>query len=493
MQEDLQKIQLKQLAAAVLLIFVFMIVACSFLIFRSEELVQDNMSRLVGTDTDQIELNVSNYLSRIEGTAQLMFTNEAYYAFDPTVGNLDAYEKLQAEDAIRDRIIDIGSTENFSDFGVVYANDDHVGWISQTTLGLFSNGGMYDEFAGLVTNEARQSGWSFGVRDNTDRLWYVKRLNDHAVLVMSVFASSLGESFTAPEGLGDATVRLVDRSNTVLYSKDANEVGTKLDDAVAALVGTEGSACAHNGQFFAASSTTENGWRVVVAASTDAVLAQGYSMRNVILLFFAFMIALFVLVAAAVYTHLSRPVDTLVDNLTARAASDQLTGLLNKVTYETIARQRIEAETEPGCFAYLILDVDHFKDINDRYGHAYGDEVLKGMGAALKTNAVHAIAAGRVGGDEFSAFAFFGGADADEAAAFGREAIDRIREHVQQSFAPKNRNGKPLTVSMGISVAPSGSMGFEDLYKAADTALYASKGAGRDCGTVTVFKEGSWR
>lgn len=492
MQEDLQKIQARQLGAAVLLILAFMVVACAFLIVRSEQVLQGDMARLMGTDTEQIELNVSNYFTTLEGTAQLMFTDESYYAYDPVTSDLDAYGKIQAENAVRNRIIDIGGTENFSDFGVVYADDEHLGWISQTTLGLFSNGGMYREFAGCITDSARQSGWAFNVRGNTDRLWYVKRLNDDALLVMSVYANSLGEIFAVPEGLGDVTVSLVDGNNTVLFASNGTDVGAPLDASVAALVGTSGNVSSYNDEYFAASSTVDNGWRVVVAAPTASVMEQSTSMRNVLLLFLAFMVALFVLVSGLVYLRLARPVDTLVDDLADRAKSDQLTGLLNKVTYETIARQSLAREEAAGCFGYLILDIDRFKDVNDRFGHARGDEVLKRVGAILKECCVHASATGRVGGDEFSSFAFIEGAGEEETAAFARELIDRIAEEIHREFSGPEWEDLPITVSMGDAIAPAGSVTFQELYEAADAALYESKHRGRDRGTVTVYKEGLW-
>lgn len=296
MQEDLQKIQSKQLTAALLLILAFMVAVCSFLIVRSEGLTRENTARLMATDTEQIELNASNYFKTVQNTAQLMFTDKSYYAYDPVTSELDAYSKTQAENAVRGRIFDIGSTESFSDFGVVYADGSHLGWISQTTLGLFNDGGMYEEFEGRITDVARQSGWTFDVRGNTHRLWYVKRLNDDALLVMSVYSSSMAEVFAAPEGLGDATVSLVDDDNTVLFSSDEDSIGQPLDEQVAALVGTEGNTSSYNDHYFAASSTAENGWRVVVASPTDSVMGQFESMRNVIYLFLAFMIVLFVLV-----------------------------------------------------------------------------------------------------------------------------------------------------------------------------------------------------
>ena len=76
--------------------------------------------------------------------------------------------------------------------------------------------------------------------------------------------------------------------------------------------------------------------------------------------------------------------DTLVEDLSARARTDQLTGLLNKVTYETTVREMIEAKQAQGIFGYLILDVDRFKNINDRFGHVRGDEVLKQMGSTIR-------------------------------------------------------------------------------------------------------------
>ena len=492
MQEDLQKIQSKQLTAALLLILAFMVAVCSFLIVRSEGLTRENTARLMATDTEQIELNASNYFKTVQNTAQLMFTDKSYYAYDPVTSELDAYSKTQAENAVRDRIFDIGSTESFSDFGVVYADGSHLGWISQTTLGLFNDGGMYEEFEGRITDVARQSGWTFDVRGNTHRLWYVKRLNDDALLVMSVYSSSMAEVFAAPEGLGDATVSLVDDDNTVLFSSDEDSIGQPLDEQVAALVGTEGNTSSYNDRYFAASSTAENGWRVVVASPTDSVMGQFESMRNVIYLFLAFMIVLFVLVGGIVYLRISRPVDTLVEDLSARARTDQLTGLLNKVTYETTVREMIEAKQAQSIFGYLILDVDRFKNINDRFGHVRGDEVLKQMGSTIRDCCVHASATGRVGGDEFSSFTFIEGAGEDEMRAFGRELVDRIIVQVRRDFSGPKWKGMHITVSIGEAIAPAGSVTFDDLYKAADAALYDAKRQGRDRGTVTVFKEGVW-
>ena len=105
---------------------------------------------------------------------------------------------------------------------------------------------------------------------------------------------------------------------------------------------------------------------------------------------------------------------------------------------------------------------------------------------------MHASATGRVGGDEFSSFTFIEGAGEDEMRAFGRELVDRIIVQVRRDFSGPKWKGMHITVSIGEAIAPAGSVTFDDLYKAADAALYDAKRQGRDRGTVTVFKEGVW-
>lgn len=105
--------------------------------------MQNKVVNLVAQGNRKQINNVNSYLGKIEDTAALLFSDELYYEFDATAPALDTFEKLQTEKTIKNRLDDLGILENFSDFGIVYADDSTIGWISNTTIQLFPNGGLF--------------------------------------------------------------------------------------------------------------------------------------------------------------------------------------------------------------------------------------------------------------------------------------------------------------------------------------------------------------
>lgn len=161
-----------------------------------------------------------------------------------------------------------------------------------------------------------------------------------------------------------------------------------------------------------------------------------------------------------------------------RAVTDGLTGLPNRWAIANAVQRMVVQSLRAGSpLAVLMCDVDHFKRINDEYGHGRGDEVLRGIGAVL-TGALRPIDfAGRYGGEEFLVVL----PDADEMEA--RVVAERIRVAVSSIRLPDFDHR--ITLSVGIAVLPEDGKDAATLQTAADRALYAAKDAGRD--RVEVF------
>ena len=166
--------------------------------------------------------------------------------------------------------------------------------------------------------------------------------------------------------------------------------------------------------------------------------------------------------------------------LTARleelASTDPLTGVLNRRAFLRLFEEEfLRSERVFDCFALLMLDIDHFKPINDRHGHMAGDEVLRAA-AQNMLDAVRGIDhVSRWGGEEFAILL----PRADEAAA--HLVAERIRRNVQRP-SPLRLPGKhiPITVSIGVAVSqPQDSV--KEVLRRADAALYRAKASGRDC------------
>ena len=160
--------------------------------------------------------------------------------------------------------------------------------------------------------------------------------------------------------------------------------------------------------------------------------------------------------------------------LSAEARHDALTGALSRRYFLDLLRHEIErahAGNEPLCMA--IADLDHFKQINDRFGHAAGDRALEHFVDTCRAELRGTDAIGRLGGEEFGLLL-----PATDLAG-GREVVERLRLRLKAIPSPKLPSSVGLSVSIGITELSSDDLP-ERIMSRADTALYAAKSGGRD-------------
>lgn len=161
--------------------------------------------------------------------------------------------------------------------------------------------------------------------------------------------------------------------------------------------------------------------------------------------------------------------------LEQKAERDSLTDLYNKAKMRKLVEKHIRRADAHDEGAFLIIDIDDFKSINDTYGHLYGDEVLIKIANILLISTGLEDYAGRIGGDEFCVFCR--GENAGQHAMETAERISQMADRIQLS-------GRRVTLSMGISKYPADAATYEDLYQKADQALYRVKHSGKNAFSV---------
>jgi diguanylate cyclase (GGDEF)-like protein len=155
---------------------------------------------------------------------------------------------------------------------------------------------------------------------------------------------------------------------------------------------------------------------------------------------------------------------------------DQLTGLANARGIQDSIRDFVERNaTENTPFSVLFIDVDHFKTINDTYGHMVGSRVLVQIGNLLKRCVRDDDVVGRYGGDEFTVLL------ANTPKALALQVAERIRTRVaQQGFLGRERIDAEVTISAGVTGFPEDATDASDLIELADMAMYAGKRRSRN-------------
>lgn len=161
--------------------------------------------------------------------------------------------------------------------------------------------------------------------------------------------------------------------------------------------------------------------------------------------------------------------------LQTAARTDPKTGLLNAPTWEQEAAAEIaRARATRGRAAVLIVDIDHFKRVNDSYGHLFGDQVLLGVATTIAQQLRQSDLLGRFGGEEF--VVMLPGADTTEA----WQAAERLRSQVGRMEIAVDDVQVSITISVGVAVAGDHGDDLVELLTAADLALYRAKETGRD-------------
>ncbi|MDX1558547.1 MAG: sensor domain-containing diguanylate cyclase [Marinobacter sp.] len=168
---------------------------------------------------------------------------------------------------------------------------------------------------------------------------------------------------------------------------------------------------------------------------------------------------------------------TLENELEEMATRDPLTGLFNRREMSRVLEEELErARRYQRPMAVLWVDFDHFKDVNDTFGHAAGDSVLRSVSRLLLGSVRSVDAIGRFGGEEF--VIVLPEMDLEEA----QDTAERLRRKVAEKPQPLG-NGQevPLTISVGIAVYPDHGQTASTLCAAADKAMYLAKQRGRNC------------
>jgi len=156
-----------------------------------------------------------------------------------------------------------------------------------------------------------------------------------------------------------------------------------------------------------------------------------------------------------------------------RALRDPLTGVQNRAALTAAVEREVDASRRHGTpLAMLVFDIDHFKRINDNYGHSYGDDVLRAVAHTAQSTIRRCDQLFRYGGEEFVVLASY----TDQEGA--RQLAERIRRDIEAIGSVGGRD-VCITVSLGVALIPPGETA-DDLFDRADQALYRAKQGGRN-------------
>ncbi|MBR1384258.1 MAG: GGDEF domain-containing protein [Ruminococcus sp.] len=474
-------LQLFMIIGYAAIVILSIVVVTQLAVRKTDSVLKNKVTSMTSSLGVQMKLNLDSYISRMETIATLAFGEPSSYTYDATDPDNDEYEALGTEKLISDKLYSLCIMENFVDYGIVYRNNRTVGKISNATSSLFGEN-IYTELESMISRTRTSDGWATGYENDFKRIYYVKRVHDNAVLVISFYANELDAVFDNPETMSDMEVSLVNQDYNILYSKRGMPVGDKLHPDIISKIEGQGSATVMDDDFLISVNTCGD-WFVVCSIPTEVILSEKNDMRFYIYLVGGFATIAAILISWAFSFMITKPVKQTVSTLDTKARIDQLTGIFNKKSFEEFAAERLSPLSGGTPCAMIILDIDDFKSVNDTLGHAFGDIVLAKTGSILRTTFSDEDYVGRIGGDEFCVLVNF----VDEGRSLREQVAAKCEEicgAFSNNYTGKNNDYK-VSASIGAALFPNDGRDYEQLFAACDKAMYRSKKTGKD--TYTFF------
>lgn len=483
--DKIKQIKLIMIFGHALIIIIAAIFMACFTIKKNDMVLKSKVSDLTYALNVQMKLNINTYLSKLESVSTLVFGTEEAVSYYSSADNADRYEALNTEKLISDKLYDLCIMENYVDFFIVYSDDHTVGKVSNGTTDLYGDD-LYNDMEQTVTRNRSKDGWSTGYNDDFRRIYYVKRINDNALLVASFYTSELETVFVRPDDMRDTAVRLVNEDHYIMYSSENEETGSKLPVEILDRIGDSSSASYIDDDYLITVNTCADSWYVICSAPTQIILAE----RNIVIRYTIIITVVTSVVAMILGTLLSiyvtDPVNRIVTKLNTQANIDRLTGIYNKLSFEDNAEYMLKNAGEGERHAVILLDVDNFKGVNDDLGHAYGDKVLADIGNILRLTFNSSDCLGRIGGDEFGVLLNIPENRQTDFLTLINEKCRALCDAFHNNYTGSSGDYK-ISASIGAAVFPDDGKTFAELYRCADAALYSSKHKGKD--TFTIYSD----
>ncbi|MDE5946738.1 MAG: GGDEF domain-containing protein [Oscillospiraceae bacterium] len=477
-----QKIRGYMIAGYALIIIIASVCISGFAIKKTDEVLKSKVSSMTSMLNIQMKLNINSYLKKMETTGTLIFSSEEVYTYDATNPDNDQYEALNTEKIISDKLFNLCIMENFVDFGIVYSNNHTVGKISNGTVKLF-NDKLYYDLSSMINRKRTHDGWATGYKNNYKRIYYVKRVNENAILVTSFYTTELESVFEHPDGMNDITVRLAENNHVIIYSSEDNETGSPIPYALEERIDNQNSVTLIDDEYLITINGCGDNWYVICSVPTKIILDEKNEIQVYILAVSIIASILAIIAGSLVSIKITNPVNQIVTNLDTKAHIDLLTGVLNKRSFEEAVENTLNSINNSRHNALILLDVDNFKGVNDTLGHSYGDKVLADIGNILNTVFTTDDYTGRLGGDEFCVLLNIPLPQQKNYMNLIKEKCDALSNAFHNNYTGDDNKYK-ISASIGVAVFPNHGRNFPELYKCADKALYESKHKGKDMYTI---------
>lgn len=474
----IRNMRLSMIIGYVIIIVTAIVGVTFFAVDTSEKAIQRKVSSMTSSLNSQLNINLNNYLSRMENDATLAFSIDEAYTYDTSEKYDDEYEAINTEKIISDELKKICLMENFVDYGIVYRNGDTIGNISKGTKALFGDS-MFQDFEKMISRKRTLDGWYTGYQDDYERIYYVKRIHDNALLVISMYTSEISDVLENPETENGMTIRLTDSKYIIMNSTANNETGKNLPYEISQQVEGKDDSTILGSKFLTTVNSCDVGWYVICSVPTDVIMKEKNQMQIYIYICAVLASLLAVIVGIFFTSKLTEPARIVAANLSENAHDEEFSMILTKGAFMEKAGNILSEQKNTDSYAMLLIDMDNYREMTYNFGRSYAEGNIGRLVNEIQRLFPKAECIGRISTDLFAVF--FSVNEKDN--MINRKELSRKCAEVCTEFRSAAQTDKgifSITVSIGAAVSPDNGMTADKIFDCANIALFTAKKNGKD-------------
>ena len=274
---------------------------------NTEKILTNKIIKFSENINSQTKLNINQYLTGIENSVAIAFSDTNIMNFNPYSANLIDSDYLKNKERVESYLKSLSMLNKCTDFALVYDDGSIIGQTSDITLKLLNKDTIYSDFDSRLKGSEKKSVWFTGIKDNFNKIFYIKRLKENAILMVSVNNSGLDEIFGKLQNVNNTMYSLVDSQNKIIYSSDNEYTGTsvKINDE------SEVEGQIEDKNNLVLYTTCNNGWKLVSSISNKYVLEDITKTAIYTLVIGIFCILLALVIGNIISKKISMPINIL--------------------------------------------------------------------------------------------------------------------------------------------------------------------------------------
>lgn len=363
------------------LISLISILCVAFLTYtKTSNSVTNKVGKLTTAISDQVRLGINHQIKSVEDICSLVFAHEQIYQYRDTDENISDYDKIQVKSEIESVLLENSLMTNFGDFCIVYSNNKSVGKLSSTTSGLFGSDNIYSKAESFIARESTGDGWETGVDDYYTRLYYVKRVNEDAILLASIYTADLDALMETSDEMQGMMINIVNEENKIIFSTAGTEGGTALEESlVVQMKDKVHHAFIHEDKLVTMNTLNDN-WKIVSDIPTSIVLKEVHEIRDFTILIAAIFVVIAVLVGVLFAQSITKPIYRLVGMMKKAEKGD----LTVRTDFQTFGELKVLANSFDG----MMDEIRHVLSDTERVVKKVTDEAVQISEIAVQSQVV---------------------------------------------------------------------------------------------------------